>query len=505
MWARISLLCSIVPRVVGEYVFADRAALLTARDAWCANPTGAAETFGAIEKWNVAAVTSMVKLFCASSNTGDCNKDCTTFDADLSGWNVDSVIDMKKMFDGAIALSDCNKAAIHAAFSTSVASSVWGSGSGPGTDGAWDSISFCPPPSPPPSPPPTPPPPSPPPSPTPGLPPPAPGVAIYKVTTEFMLSGSVSDYDSAAKTSIKTVLATEADVSTSAVSLTLAAGSVIVNADIFFATQAGADSASPRLWTGVLANATALQTAVNAQFAADGLGITSTVLELQAAPETASNMPVIIAAAAAGGVVLLLLLLTFVLKRRSCCMPPNKLVQNSFASPDSMQCMKFRDAVDKTANGWEMVKLISPGVSDKSWLLRWRQQLDRSSACLIVFTDEYRRKMNIVDTGGCRMEAKSILERLESDPTFRIFALDMTKPGQGPNDLALAYLPEEEQPHGMNKEAWVEFVKKLKVPLSSHEDYKHHTHKDLAANYMRQARAPKVGVEVHAADADLHA
>ena len=82
-WAKGLLLFRFFPRVAGEYVFADRAALLTARDAWCANPTGAAETFGAIEKWNVAAVTSMVKLFCASSNTGDCNKDCTTFDADL--------------------------------------------------------------------------------------------------------------------------------------------------------------------------------------------------------------------------------------------------------------------------------------------------------------------------------------------------------------------------------------------------------------------------------------
>ena len=99
--------------------------------------------------------------------------------------------------------------------------------------------------------------------------------------------------------------------------------------------------------------------------------------------------------------------------------------------------------------------------------------------------------MNIVDTGGCRMEAKAILERLESDENFRIFALDMKLAGQGPNDLRI-YL--DEQPHGMNKEAWVSFVKGLEVPLSSHEDYKHE--EKLAA------KATEVHVDVHA---DVHA
>ena len=59
-----------------------------------------------------------------------------------------------------------------------------------------------------------------------------------------MLSGSVGDYDAAAQTAIKTVIAAEADVSTAAVSLTLTAGSVLVAADIFFGTQAGASLAA---------------------------------------------------------------------------------------------------------------------------------------------------------------------------------------------------------------------------------------------------------------------
>ena len=100
-----------------------------------------------------------------------------------------------------------------------------------------------------------------------------------------MLSGSVGDYDAAAQTAIKTVLAREADVSTSAVRLTLAAGSVIVNADIFFGSQTGATFGASQLSTGVLADTSSLETAVNAQFAADGLGITTTVQSLLAAPQ----------------------------------------------------------------------------------------------------------------------------------------------------------------------------------------------------------------------------
>ena len=136
-----------------------------------------------------------------------------------------------------------------------------------------------PPPTPPPSPPPAPPPPTPPPPPlrTPSI--------THKVTTEFMLSGSPGDYDAAAQTSIKTILATESGVSTNAVSLTLTAGSVLVNADIYFGTQAGATFAASMLSTGALADATSLQTTLNARFAADGLGITTAVQELRSAPQ----------------------------------------------------------------------------------------------------------------------------------------------------------------------------------------------------------------------------
>ena len=58
------------------------------------------------------------------------------------------------------------------------------------------------------------------------------GVAVHKVTTEFMLSGSLGDYDAAAQTAIKTALANAAEVTPPP---PLTAGSVIVTA-IFFGT-----------------------------------------------------------------------------------------------------------------------------------------------------------------------------------------------------------------------------------------------------------------------------
>jgi hypothetical protein len=158
-----------------------------------------------------------------------------------------------------------------------------------------------PPPSPPPSPPPTPPPspspaspplppPSPPPSPPPTPPPsPSPGAIAHQVTTRFMLDGTITDFDAAAQVSIKTVLAREADVSTSAVTLTLTAGSVIVQADIVLATAEGANFASSQLSAGVLASSETLETALNTQFKADGVDATASVQAIVDAPEVVST------------------------------------------------------------------------------------------------------------------------------------------------------------------------------------------------------------------------
>lgn len=121
--------------------------------------------------------------------------------------------------------------------------------------------------------------PPPPPSPSPGLPPPEPDAPVFKVTTKFVLSGDINDYDSAAQESIKAVLAVEAAVSTSAVRLSLAAGSVAVTAEIFAASQAAANDKSSALAAGVLSDTVSLQTALVAQFDKDGVPTAALAVE----------------------------------------------------------------------------------------------------------------------------------------------------------------------------------------------------------------------------------
>ena len=90
------LLCILISRVAGAYDFFDRTALLAARDAWCASPTTAAQTYGPIGEWSFVAVTDLTWLFCASSSEDPhCNADCSTFNEELNSWDVGSVTDMR--------------------------------------------------------------------------------------------------------------------------------------------------------------------------------------------------------------------------------------------------------------------------------------------------------------------------------------------------------------------------------------------------------------------------
>ena len=137
-------------------VFTTRTALLAARDAWCVDSTSAAVTYGAIDTWDVSAITDMSYLFCAYAGSQwtsvGCNPACSTFnDAGINSWdtasvttmrsmfararafnqplslNTASVTNMYRMFDYSDALSDCNKLAIHKSISSSSAraSEMW--------------------------------------------------------------------------------------------------------------------------------------------------------------------------------------------------------------------------------------------------------------------------------------------------------------------------------------------------------------------------------------------
>ena len=129
-----------------------------------------------------------------------------------------------------------------------------------------------------------------------------------------MLGGTVSDFDHFAQSSMQTVLAREADTSTDAVYLTLNAGSVIVEAELYFATADGATFAVSQLLAGIFASPSALENALNMQFERDLVGVTASVQQILVAPEYGGGMAVVVIGAAAGGVVAILILVLVLLK-----------------------------------------------------------------------------------------------------------------------------------------------------------------------------------------------
>ena len=151
-----------------------------------------------------------------------------------------------------------------------------------------------PPPSSPPSPPPSPgaaaPSPSPlPPAPSPPPPFPSPPTEVETtVETSFTLSGDPSDYGTEEEDAIKTVLAEEAGVNISAVTLTITAGSVVITAEIVLPSSDDAATATTALSTGVLASADALETALVTQFAESS---TSTTCPSPASSPPRSSSP----------------------------------------------------------------------------------------------------------------------------------------------------------------------------------------------------------------------
>ena len=169
-----------------------------------------------------------------------------------------------------------------------------------------------------------------------------------------------------------------------------------------------------------------------------------------------------IAASAAVALLVLALLLLWG-RRRSVS---GRRVQASFQSKNAMEMMKVRDMVDKHTPGWQMIKLLDPAVNDKSWFRRWKSGLDQSSACFVLFTDEYKEKANTHPQSALRMEAEAIRERLAKDKSFFVVALDGKTAGQGPVDFSF-YLSDQKE---MNQQGWEEFLEEFidnYVPLGS--------------------------------------
>ena len=94
--ALLVLFGGVSPAAGQNNVFANRAALLVARDAWCADPTAAAAIYGPINLWDISQVTDLSYVFCACSgstyftNQG-CSTACASFNSDISGWDTSIV------------------------------------------------------------------------------------------------------------------------------------------------------------------------------------------------------------------------------------------------------------------------------------------------------------------------------------------------------------------------------------------------------------------------------
>jgi len=87
-------------RLQSGHVFANKAALLVARNAWLSDPTAAAATYGAIGTWDTSRIRDLSHVFCGSTGWpslahADCNTACQSFNDDISGWDVSNVVSLR--------------------------------------------------------------------------------------------------------------------------------------------------------------------------------------------------------------------------------------------------------------------------------------------------------------------------------------------------------------------------------------------------------------------------
>lgn len=139
---------------------------------------------------------------------------------------------------------------------------------------------------------------------------------------------------------------------------------------------------------------------------------------------------------------------------------PVRRLQISFASEDAMHALKYYDMVQQHTDGWSVCELMPPGVSDSAWFERWNSGLESASACLIIFTAQYKESANRASKTALRMEAAQIQKRMRRDKSFRVLVLDPMQVGQDYANLKL-YLD-----HGelrINEGDWRTFIKAKRV------------------------------------------
>jgi len=95
--------------------------------------------------------------------------------------------------------------------------------------------------------------------------------------------------------------------------------------------------------------------------------------------------------------------------------------------------------VDTEVAGWKSCLPLPPGPNR---LEQWKKKLGLCSGILVLFTEAYKAQFR---TGSDLMsEAVAMWERIDNDPSFKVFILDPDMDGQSPQGLRF-YLQDGEQ------------------------------------------------------------
>jgi len=137
------------------------------------------------------------------------------------------------------------------------------------------------------------------------------------------------------------------------------------------------------------------------------------------------------------------------------------VLQISFASADAMHALKYYDMITQHSDDWMVCEMLSPGLADDGWFGRWCCGLQSASACLVIFTPNYRDAITQEEMTPLRLEAAEIKRRVQGIrqvfglSPLRVFVLNPFHVGQDYANLKL-YLERNEP--SLNVNEWLNFI-----------------------------------------------
>lgn len=106
-----------------------------------------------------------------------------------------------------------------------------------------------------------------------------------------------------------------------------------------------------------------------------------------------------------------------------------------FTPGDKAHAEHYKDMVNLHTSGWRLCELTVPHSDAAASAMR--NDLNRASGCLVVFTQSYRSTANIHRRSGLRTQATAVLKRAKRDRHFKLFVLDPSCVGQDYANLNL--------------------------------------------------------------------